>query len=217
MKGHFGFWTQLRWNPFGRNQEMKHQRWASPRDMVLSPKGEKNHGKHVFYQFTIYLPYISIINPLSKNGCALFSDAVIANSEDRQPPGKPPRNEIAEENVTLLRGCHGGSLFRLFHQQWCKRQFSGDDTLDSVVKIHLKFIQHIPKSWFNHYKFCNWSYVFILRNCFFKFQISGPLWGWSASSSSDSLSNILWKSEALAERLALFSAAAEGQSTAQHL
>ena len=71
--------------------------------MVLSPKGEKNHGKHVFYQFTIYLPYISIINPLSKNGCALFSDAVIANSEDRQPPGKPPRNEIAEENVTLLR------------------------------------------------------------------------------------------------------------------
>lgn len=103
-----------------------HQRW-----------GTKRYGHQKGFEKTL-LPEISH-----------FPRTVGANSSLF-----PPRNEIGEENVTLLRDVMEVPFF-VWNRQWCNRQFSGDDILDTVVAFTSNwssiFQNHVL---INHYKVC---------------------------------------------------------------
>ena len=116
---------------------MNHRRW-----------GAKRYGHQKGFEKTL-LPEISHFpRTVGRYGRMQWSLAT-ANSSLF-----PPRNEIGEENVTLLRDVMEVPCF-VWNRQWCNRQFSGDDILDTVVAFTSKwsniFQNHVS---INHYKFC---------------------------------------------------------------
>lgn len=134
-KRHFGFWTQL--TSFI---------WIHSADIRIKHEPPKMGGQEIWSPERFRKNIAPRDIPLSKNGGRIWADAVIFGDSQQQPFSAKERNWRRKCHAPAR--CHGGSLFCLkptvVQQTIFRRWYSRYSCC-----IHLKVIQHIPKSCFN--------------------------------------------------------------------